>query len=196
MQKLSKCVVATTSLLQTYCFLQRDCCLAPLPCCLGQSISCNCASSRFYPGQKSQAAKLIFSCSFEFLRLAARELRSMAAQFTISPLHPTITLLVVLIGHRHVSAFSPQILPGTGLLSTRSRTGVSSVEVVVFEHTEHGTGGLVLNRPAPILLRDIASPRFKDFGGNSLMLGCGLEGDTSEEKTSNVALGDMSPWFW
>mmetsp|Transcript_6161 Transcript_6161/g.12466 ORF Transcript_6161/g.12466 Transcript_6161/m.12466 type:complete len:205 (+) Transcript_6161:159-773(+) len=115
---------------------------------------------------------------------------------TLFPAVVKLVTMLSLVKGVLVCAFSPPIVPGTGLQATRLRKGdISLVQIVVFEHTEHGTGGLVLNKPAPILLRDIASPRFKAFGSNSLMLGCGVE-STDEDRRDNVALGDMSPWFW
>jgi hypothetical protein len=84
------------------------------------------------------------------------------------------------------------IEPGTGLKSKR-KTDTTLEEVLIFEHTELGTGGLVLNRPTPCLLRDLNIPRFEVFGSNALMLGCGMD---NEGAGTNVAIGEMSPWFW
>lgn len=82
--------------------------------------------------------------------------------------------------------------PGVGL---RSRDG--SMLVVIFEHTEQfGTGGLVLNQPTPLRLRDLEIPRFhKAFADHSLMLGGGLSTNNNKRET-NVALTEMAPWFW
>ena len=79
--------------------------------------------------------------------------------------------------------------PGVGL---RSKDG--SMQVVIFEHTEsYGTGGLVINQPTPLRLKDLQIPHFhKAFAENSLMLGGGVTND----KETNVALTDMAPWFW
>lgn len=87
------------------------------------------------------------------------------------------------------------ILPGTGLISTRKGNSgnISPVEVVIFEHTPLGTGGLVLNQPTPIRLNDLGIARFLPFRNHSLMLGCGFE---EGEEYSNVAVGEMAPWFW
>lgn len=80
--------------------------------------------------------------------------------------------------------------PGVGL-----RSADGSMHVVIFEHTEsYGTGALVLNQPTPLRLKDLQIPRFhKAFAENSLMLGGGVTNDREE---TNVALTDMSPWFW
>lgn len=82
-----------------------------------------------------------------------------------------------------------KIEPGIGL--TSKATGE---QVIVFEHTSVGTGGLVYNRPTPLRINDLRIPRFQEaFGDHSLMLGCGIE--TSKEK-GNVPVADMAPWFW
>lgn len=80
------------------------------------------------------------------------------------------------------------ILPGTGLVSKNG-----GVQVVIFEHTSLGTGGLVLNQPTPISLRDLNIPRFQAFGSHALMLGCG---SSAKGREFNVPVGDMAPWFW
>ena len=79
--------------------------------------------------------------------------------------------------------------PGVGF---RSRDG--SMHVVLFEHTEqYGSGGLVLNQPTPLRLKDLHIPLFHEaFADNSLMLGGGMTND----KETNVAITDMAPWFW
>lgn len=79
--------------------------------------------------------------------------------------------------------------PGVGL---RSKDG--SMHVVLFEHTDHhGTGGLVLNQPTPLRLKDLQIPRFHEaFAEHSLMLGGGVKND----KETNVAITEMAPWFW
>eukprot|EP00977_Amphora_coffeiformis_P020576 scaffold8374_cov175-Amphora_coffeaeformis.AAC.15 len=79
--------------------------------------------------------------------------------------------------------------PGIGF---RSRDG--SMRVVLFEHTEqNGSGGLVLNQPTPLRLKDLHIPIFHEaFADNSLMLGGGVTND----KETNVAMTDMAPWFW
>lgn len=84
------------------------------------------------------------------------------------------------------------ICPGVGL------EGTDGTEVVIFEHTSMGTGGLVLNQPTPVLLKDLSIPRFSGvFGSNALMLGYGLvEHESEEESKSNIKIGDMAPWFW
>ncbi len=116
------------------------------------------------------------------------------------------------------------IIPGTALtyspLSSRSSSISTTEHVVIFEHTSHGAGGLVLNRPTPIVLRDLKIPRFSNgvFGQHRLYFGCGIlsspvtsartkgklkQGNDEEESEdeqdrgySQVAIGDMSPWFW
>jgi len=80
------------------------------------------------------------------------------------------------------------IEPGIGLV------GKDGAErLVVFEHTPRGTGALVYNQPTPVKLSDLGIPRFSVFGGNTLMLGCGMK---TSQGGSNLAIGDMSPWFW
>lgn len=80
--------------------------------------------------------------------------------------------------------------PGLGLISKDG-----SMQVVIFEHTEsYGTGGLVLNQPTPLRLKDLQIPRFHQaFAENSLMLGGGV---TNDKQETNVALTEMAPWFW
>ena len=80
--------------------------------------------------------------------------------------------------------------PGTGMRSSDGK-----MQVVLFEHTErYGTGGLVLNQPTPLRLKDLDIPLFhKAFADSSLMLGGGITNDMEE---TNVALTDMAPWFW
>ena len=81
------------------------------------------------------------------------------------------------------------IEPGVGFVSRKN-----GERVVIFEHTEVGTGGLVWNRPTPVLLGDLNIPRFHTaFKNHSLMLGCGTESTGSE---MNIPIGDISPWFW
>jgi putative AlgH/UPF0301 family transcriptional regulator len=80
--------------------------------------------------------------------------------------------------------------PGTGL-----RSKDSAVEVVVFEHTENGTGGLVLNCAAPLNIGSLNIPRFQAFKELPLMLGNGMSED-DDGGISTVALGEVSPWFW
>ena len=82
------------------------------------------------------------------------------------------------------------IVPGLGFVNKKS-----GEKVVVFEHTlENGTGGLVWNRPTPVLLGDLNIPRFQnEFASSSLMLGCGVESTGTEGQFS---IGDMAPWFW
>ena len=78
------------------------------------------------------------------------------------------------------------------------------MHVVIFEHTQaHGTGGLVLNQPTPLRLKDLQIPRFTAaFGENSLMLGGGIHVNHNgrqqqrHQEETNVALTDMAPWFW
>uniref|UniRef100_A0A7S4JIZ4 Uncharacterized protein n=1 Tax=Odontella aurita TaxID=265563 RepID=A0A7S4JIZ4_9STRA len=108
---------------------------------------------------------------------------------------PAFCLLVfrfVQLCHGYYS--QPSVIsPGIGL------EGRDGTEVVIFEHTSFGTGGLVLNRPTPVLLKDLAMPRFSGvFGSNALMLGYGVslsESDT-EGPGDNIKIGDMAPWFW
>ena len=81
------------------------------------------------------------------------------------------------------------IEPGIGFVSPKT-----GERVVIFEHTEHGSGGLVWNRPTPVTLNDLNIPRFQEvFSKHSLMLGCGTDASGSE---SNIRMGDMAPWFW
>lgn len=98
----------------------------------------------------------------------------------------TLAILVLLLPYHGLSL----ILPGTGLVSRHSIS--PAVQIVVFEHTLFGTGGLVLNQPTPIRLRDLNIPRFKVFENHTLMLGCG----TGKGSSSNLPVGDMAPWFW
>ena len=91
-----------------------------------------------------------------------------------------------------------------GLVETTSTASMarSPLEILVFEHTEMGTGGLILNQPTPILLKALKIPRFEPFGELPLMLGCHMtednkrKGDDSMSATNNLSLGDLSPWFW
>jgi putative AlgH/UPF0301 family transcriptional regulator len=84
-------------------------------------------------------------------------------------------------------SFAYQICPGTGLLSQ------DNVQIVIFEHTEMGTGGLILNCPTPLSMGHLPIPRFRPFKELPLMLGCGMEED---DAYSTVSLGEVSPWFW
>lgn len=104
-----------------------------------------------------------------------------------------------------------QITPGTGLWSKKTND-----QVVIFEHTDHGTGGLVLNCPTPLCIGQLPIPRFQPFKELPLMLGSGLERTTrtttiaslneddeedevdqqGEEESNTIALGEVSPWFW
>lgn len=92
-----------------------------------------------------------------------------------------------------------QIAPGTGL---RSQT--TNDQIVIFEHTDYGTGGLVLNCPTPLCIGQLPIPQFQPFKELPLMLGCGLQGlvdddegnDDGGEQDCNIALGEVSPWFW
>ena len=93
------------------------------------------------------------------------------------------------------------------------------LQIVIFEHTDvGGTGGLVLNRPTPLLLGPphIDIPRFQPFKGLPLMLGCGYDEDQHDDDDDNddgdddqpggrrrgrggqerFGLGEVSPWFW
>ena len=81
-----------------------------------------------------------------------------------------------------------QICPGTGL--TRDH-----LEIVIFEHTEMGTGGLVLNCPTPLTMERLCIPQFQPYKELPLMLGCGIM-DTDQDDNSNLPLGDVAPWFW
>jgi hypothetical protein len=62
--------------------------------------------------------------------------------------------------------------PGIGLCSKNA-----SVEIVIFEHTENGTGGLVLNCAAPLKIGSLNIPRFQAFKELPLMLGNGMSYD-------------------
>jgi hypothetical protein len=81
-----------------------------------------------------------------------------------------------------------QICPGTGL--TRD-----NLEIVIFEHTEMGTGGLVLNCPTPLTMERLFIPQFQPYKELPLNLGCGIM-DTDQDDNSNLPLGDVAPWFW
>jgi len=94
------------------------------------------------------------------------------------------------------------IEPGVGLTSTSKKNaddagGPTTTEqrVLIFEHTPRGTGGLVLNQPTPVRLRDLGIPKFSAFGDNTIVLGCGTTKQPSASAT-NIPLGDMAPWFW
>jgi putative transcriptional regulator len=76
---------------------------------------------------------------------------------------------------------------------------MSEERILIFEHTALGTGGLVLNRPTPMKLRDLGIPKFVEFANNSVLLGCGTTGVMSSSQSSsktNIPLADMAPWFW
>ena len=91
------------------------------------------------------------------------------------------------------------IRPGTGLRSTSKSAGKSFAggeEIVIFEHTEMGTGGLVLNCPTPLNIGNLPIPRFQAFKDLPLMLGCGMEDGDSETTSEEIPLGEVSPWFW
>jgi putative transcriptional regulator len=71
----------------------------------------------------------------------------------------------------------------------------SAERILIFEHTPSGTGGLVLNQPTPIKLRDLGIPKFVEFAENSVLLGCGTT-KAPQSLNSNIPLADMAPWFW
>ena len=125
-----------------------------------------------------------------------------------------LLLLALLSSSRNTNAYGYIIGPGCGLISKDF-----NVEVVIFEHTEMGTGGLVLNCPTPLTIGSLNIPRFHAFEELPLMLGNGMileqeEGEEEEEDendiysnnsidnnrddimTNNVCLGEVSPWFW
>jgi len=87
------------------------------------------------------------------------------------------------------------VTPGTGL----SRSNISkqkdgnNEEVLIFEHTQFGSGGFVLHCPTPIFMKDLPIPWLEPFGHLPLMLGCGL---SEESSLGGMALGELSPWFW
>lgn len=87
------------------------------------------------------------------------------------------------------------IEPGVGLTAVTGG-GLTQQRVLVFEHTPRGTGGLVLNQPTPIRLRDLNIPRFSAFADNSIMMGSGTSTTAATSDDNNVPLGDMAPWFW
>eukprot|EP00525_Craspedostauros_australis_P007836 CAMPEP_0198111852 /NCGR_PEP_ID=MMETSP1442-20131203/3784_1 /TAXON_ID= /ORGANISM="Craspedostauros australis, Strain CCMP3328" /LENGTH=213 /DNA_ID=CAMNT_0043768451 /DNA_START=464 /DNA_END=1105 /DNA_ORIENTATION=- len=104
------------------------------------------------------------------------------------------TLLLVAL--TDLSAQAIIIEPGLGLQH-------NGQNVVVFEHTAMGTGGLVLNSPTPVRLGDLPIPRFRQFEKYPLMLGCGVDMagedlplESSLETDAPIALRDLSPWFW
>lgn len=82
-----------------------------------------------------------------------------------------------------------QICPGTGL--TRDHQ-----EIVIFEHTEMGTGGLVLNCPTPLTMERLCIPHFQPYKELPLNLGCGIMDTDQDDDDSNLPLGDVAPWFW
>ena len=131
-------------------------------------------------------------------------------------------LLVLLVAsccnHDSTVSAAYQICPGTGLYSLKTNT-----RVVIFEHTIHGTGGLVLNCPTPLCIGQLPSSRFRPFKELPLMLGSGLEEERKEDddddddnddedhdandenddgmsnkkkNNDSIALGEVSPWFW
>jgi len=88
------------------------------------------------------------------------------------------------------------IEPGVGLTSVVTGGAVEE-RVLIFEHTPRGTGGLVLNQPTPIRLKDLNIPKFRAFADNSIVLGCGTSTTTAtSNNNNNVPLSDMAPWFW
>ena len=97
-----------------------------------------------------------------------------------------LLMLLILV----TRAYSYLICPGTGL---RSRT--SNEEIIIFEHTEMGTGGLVLNCPTPLKIGNLPIPRFQSFKELPLMLGCGMAAGENDD-SSTIPLGEVSPWFW
>ena len=52
----------------------------------------------------------------------------------------------------------------------------------------------MLNCPTPLCMGELPIPRFQPFKDLPLMLGSGLGED--EEEECNIALGEVSPWFW
>ena len=140
-----------------------------------------------------------------------------------SPLLFLLSVLIVL--ETQSLGTAPLVIrPGVGLISgARRRRAVDPIatdeEVLIFEHTHMGSGGLVLNRPTPLRLKDLSSAaRFAAFGDLPLMLGCGTcmddggtcrdDGDDEQcDQGSNdlltgindresLAIGDLTPWFW
>jgi len=107
---------------------------------------------------------------------------------TISMRRMSLYVLFLLLTTCH-TLNTVSLEPGVGF---RSRDG--SMQVVLFEHTEqYGSGGLVLNQPTPLRVKDLHIPIFhKAFADNSLMLGGGMTND----RETNVAITDMAPWFW
>ena len=141
-------------------------------------------NSRHCPGGSSLIAE-----EKRLLISSERKMKQSSRQHRATNPLPYLCVLVHVF--TAVTAFSA-IHPGTGLVSKRRRDA-GLEEVLIFEHTERGTGGLVLNQPTPCLLQDLNIPRFEVFGSNALMLGCGMQSDGSG---TNVAIGEMSPWFW
>lgn len=88
------------------------------------------------------------------------------------------------------------LAPGIGLTKSYDDRGSrATTEVLLFEHTAMGTGGLVFNCPTPLRLKDIPVDRYKNFAHLPLMLGSGLLDDTAENE-STLPLSDLAPWFW
>jgi hypothetical protein len=111
-----------------------------------------------------------------------------------------LSCCLLLVAEQATTVVGYQISPGTGLRSKKSND-----QVVIFEHTDHGTGGLVLNCPTPLCIGELPIPRFQPFKELPLMLGCGLERGSNDkhddhlddqQEECNIALGEVSPWFW
>ena len=100
-----------------------------------------------------------------------------------------------------------QITPGMGLCSNSGKTDSNAndgVEIVIFEHTDMGTGGLVYNCPTPLCMGNLPIPRFEHYKELPLMLGCGMDDNNNDgiddeycvEAESTVVLSEVAPWFW
>ena len=109
----------------------------------------------------------------------------------------------VVYGYLHHNHARINIAPGIGLSSPKT-----NMEIVIFEHTEMGTGGLVHNCPTPLSMGELPIPKFRYYKDLPLMLGCGVNVNCSDDddddddedgiysSSSSVALGEVAPWFW
>ena len=111
--------------------------------------------------------------------------------------------IAVRVAHGYIN-HPASIVPGMGLISPRTKA-----EIVIFEHTIMGTGGLVYNCPTPLSMGQLPIPKFQHFKDLPLMLGCGINQESyqdgcdvesneasSKDAFSSIPLGEVSPWFW